>query len=184
MLRTTIFLSLCVMTTTCPAQATPSVLPQPHFHAQASDPPWLESVARFHGHLGPSVVAGARLGMAGIRAVGAKGYFDVDVTCAGPFAAPPASCFLDGVQVTTGATLGKRNLHSANADQIVVRVRNTRTGKTAEVRPTGKLVEILKKVRQSGKAGGEETHEHRIEQIARDIGAMPDEEILTTALVR
>jgi len=84
------------------------------------------------------VVVGARLGMAGIHAVDAKGYFDVEVTCEGPFAKPPGSCFLDGVQVATGATLGKRAISTVEAEKIVLRIRNTETGKTAEVRPTQK----------------------------------------------
>jgi formylmethanofuran dehydrogenase subunit E len=183
MLGTIAFGGLCLITAACLAQATPCALPQPHFHAQASDPPWLETVARFHGHLGPSVVTGARLGMAGLRAVAAKGYFDVDVTCAGPFARPPESCFLDGVQVATGATSGKQNLHSTNAEQTVLRIRNTRTGKTVEVRPTKKLVELLKKTIPPSQGGGR-PHEDRLERTAREISAMPDEEILTTELVR
>ena len=82
-------------------------LPQPHYQRQASDPAWLATVVQFHGHLGPAVVAGARMGTAGLRAVEAQGFFDVEVTCEGPLAKPPQSCFLDGVQVATGATMGK-----------------------------------------------------------------------------
>ena len=37
-------------------------LPQPHYHPEPSDPAWLASVVQFHGHLGPSVVAGTRMG--------------------------------------------------------------------------------------------------------------------------
>ena len=59
-------------------------LPQPDYHRQPGDPDWLAQVVQFHGHLGPSVVAGARMGMIGLRAVEAKGYFDVEVTCDGP----------------------------------------------------------------------------------------------------
>ncbi len=44
-------------------------LPQPHYHRQPSDPAWLAGVVQFHGHLGPSVDAGARMGMIGLRAV-------------------------------------------------------------------------------------------------------------------
>ena len=100
-------------------------LPQPHYHRQAADPAWLATVVQFHGHLGPSVVAGARMGMIGLRAVEAKGYFDVEVTCEGPLAKPPQSCFLDGVQVATGATLGKRTLQWVQADRLTVRIKNT-----------------------------------------------------------
>ena len=68
-------------------------LPQPDYHRQPGDPEWLASVVQFHGHLGPAVVAGARMGMIGLRAVEAKGYFDVEVTCEGPMAKPPQACF-------------------------------------------------------------------------------------------
>ena len=61
------------------------------------------------GHLGPMLTFGARMGTAALRAVDAKGYFDVEVTCEGPFVKPPESCFLDGIQISTGAnSSGKR----------------------------------------------------------------------------
>ena len=44
--------------------------------------------------------------------------------------------FLDGVQVATGATLGKRTVEWVQADRLAVRIKNTRTGKTAVLRPT------------------------------------------------
>lgn len=56
-------------------------LPEPQYQPQTSDPAWLATVVQFHGHLGPAVVAGARMGMIGLKAVDAKGYFDVEVTC-------------------------------------------------------------------------------------------------------
>ena len=78
--------------------------------------------------------------MIGLRAVEANGFFDIEVTCEGPFARPPQACFLDGVQVATGATMGKRTINWVQADQIVVRLKNTRTGKAAELRPTPELM--------------------------------------------
>ena len=128
-------------------------LPQPHYHRQPSDPAWLAGVVQFHGHLGPSVVAGARMGMIGLRAVEAKGYFDVEVTCEGPFARPPQSCFLDGVQVTTGATLGKRSLQWVQADRPTMRITNIRTGRIAVLRPALALLELLGAFKPQPKAG-------------------------------
>jgi hypothetical protein len=120
-------------------------LPRPDYHRQSSDPSWLVDVAHFHWHLGPSVVAGARMGMAALRAVEARGYFDVEVTCEGPLARPPQACFLDGVQVATGATLGKRTLHWVQAERIVVRVKNLENGKTAELRPTSRISKMARR---------------------------------------
>jgi formylmethanofuran dehydrogenase subunit E len=164
-------------------------LPKPHFVKQPGDPPWLVQVAEFHGHLGPSVVAGARFGMAGLRAVGAHGFFDVEVTCEGPFAKPPQSCFLDGLQVGTGATLGKRSIHWLPAERVLVRVKNTHTGKTVELRPTARLLELVALLKPPAANGEskEEDHKHEhessVEALARQIAAMPDAEIVVQRLV-
>jgi formylmethanofuran dehydrogenase subunit E len=169
----------------------PARLPAAHFHQQPTDPPWLERAVNFHGHLGPWVVAGGRLGMAGARAVDAKTHFDVDVTCEGPFVKPPESCFLDGVQIGAGATLGKRNIHYVEARRIVLKVRNTQSGKTVEVRPTQGLLDLLMPPSPKVASGGadqpakteaeREKEEEAVENLARDIAAMPDERILVVS---
>ncbi|NQT13688.1 MAG: hypothetical protein HQ582_13125 [Planctomycetes bacterium] len=160
-------------------------LPQPDYERLDSDPEWLAYAAQFHGHLGPWAAAGTRLGMAAVREVDATGYFDVEVICEGPFVKPPKSCFLDGLQVATGATLGKRNIHWTGnpTDDIVVRVRNTRTGAQAEVRPTDRLLKILGTLKPRIKAtdaAKPEDHadDHAVEALARTIAALPDREIL------
>jgi len=165
-------------------------LPTPQYVRQQADPGWLAYAAQFHGHLGPWATAGTRLGMAGRNAVGARGYFDVRVTCEGPFQKPPKSCLLDGVQVATGATLGKRNLRWVSRDAVAVQVENTRTGRKVEVRPTEYLLELLGSLKPRPKVEsaehGDEDHDHdrqtqRLESIARRIAALPDREILTVA---
>jgi formylmethanofuran dehydrogenase subunit E len=159
-----------------------SQLPQPDYQRQPSDPTWLASVVQFHGHLGPAVVAGARMGMIGLRAVEAKGYFDVEVTCEGPMAKPPQACFLDGVQVATGATMGKRSLQWVQADQILVRVKNTRTGRIVDVRPTPALMELLAAFKPQAKVGtghGPESKadDEHLAAVARKIATMPDKDV-------
>ena len=111
MISKALLVGMCVFAATSLNDEPQHRLPKPRYEHRDSDPAWLESIVQFHGHLGPSIIAGARLGMAGLQAVDAKGYFDVEVTCEGPFVKPPQSCFLDGLQVSTGATMGKRNLN-------------------------------------------------------------------------
>ena len=169
------------------AAAPASELPQPDYPRQPSDPPWLASVVQFHGHLGPAVVAGARMGMIGLRAVEAKGYFDVEVTCEGPMAKPPQACFLDGVQVATGATMGKRSLHWVQAEQILVRVKNTRTGRIVDVRPTPALMDLLAAFKPQAKAGtghGPESkaNDEHLATVARKIAAMPDKVVASVTM--
>ena len=174
----------------CDGAESTASLPTPQYVRQQGDPDWLAYAAQFHGHLGPWATAGTRLGMAGRNAVGARGYFDVRVTCEGPFRKPPKSCFLDGVQVATGATMGKRNLRWVSRDAVAVRVENTRTGRKVEVRPTEKLLELLSsfkpRLKVESAEHGDEDHDHdrqtqTLELIARRIAALPDREILTVA---
>ncbi len=73
MTRIITILVLFGLTTMTAAAETIDRLPQPDYRPQPSDPLWLASVVQFHGHLGPAVVAGARMGMIGLRAVEAKG---------------------------------------------------------------------------------------------------------------
>ena len=125
--------------------------------------------------------------MIGLHAVGAKGYFDVEVTCEGPLGKPPQACFLDGLQAATGATTGKRTLNWVRADRIAVRIRNTRTGETAELRPTPALIELLGSFKSPPKAGaehgpGRQDHE-RLEAIARKIAAMAGDNVATVTMI-
>jgi formylmethanofuran dehydrogenase subunit E len=76
----------------------------------------IEDLAAFHGHLGPYIVLGYRIGRY------AKKYFCHDpfhmaanVYCNGT---PPQSCLVDGVQIGSGCTLGKRNIDITVSDQI------------------------------------------------------------------
>jgi formylmethanofuran dehydrogenase subunit E len=163
-------------------------LPTLEYHRQSSDPEWLSLVVQFHGHLGPAVVAGARMGMIGLRAVKARGYFDVEVTCEGPLAKPPQACFLDGIQVATGATMGKRTLTWVQSDRLAVRIKNTRTGQMIELRPAPALMELLASFKSQtraevGHGPGQQDHE-RLEMIARKIAALPEQEIASLAAVQ
>jgi formylmethanofuran dehydrogenase subunit E len=122
--------------------------------------------------------------MAGLKAVDAHGYFDVEVTCEGPFQKPPKACFLDGLQVGTGATLGKKTLRWVAAEQIAVRVKNIRTGKTAVLRPTSELSTQFASLKSSPLA--EQDHDHArsdqapaaVEKLARKVAAMQDRELI------
>jgi len=157
-----------------------SRLPDPEYQPQRSDPPWLRYAAQFHGHLGPWATAGTRLGMAARRAVAARGYFDIRVVCRGPFQRPPRSCFLDGLQVATGATWGKRNLQWTEADQIVVIAENMRNGRRVEIRPAPQLLQLLESLASppSGPGRGhDEAQRLKLEAMARRIARMPDEEL-------
>ena len=65
---------------------------------------------RLHGHSGPFLIAGIRAGLLGLKLLDHPGYFGIRAESeAGT--EPPVSCFTDGVQIGSGCTIGKGNLH-------------------------------------------------------------------------
>ena len=109
----------------------------------------------------------------------------MEITCEGPLATTPASCFLDGLQVSTGATLGKRNLQWVKRKKIVIHVKNTRTGRTATLQPREQFLTLLPQPKtdatEEPKGGKPKPAEddHHSEDLARRIATMPEKEILT-----
>ena len=184
MLRILAFLGLCFPSMVFGAAQPEDELPKPRYRFQPDDPQWLRQAVQFHGHLGPWAAAGVRAGMAGLKAVDAKGHFDIDVQAFGPLAKPPRSCFLDGLQVGTGATWGKRNISFTEAEKLSVRITNTRTGKIAQLHPTAKLMELLTSFKPKDVSeeaddhdDDDDDHEDPLEVIARKIASMPQNEL-------
>ena len=185
MKRSLLFLFLCIVSAIAVAQTAgvKLTLPKPNYNADKDDPAWLTTAVQIHGHLGPAIIFGCRVGMAALDAVGAQGYFDVEVTAQGPFAKPPQSCILDGLQISTGATLGKRNISVALAEEYVFTVKNKRTNVSIEIRPTP---ELLKLMWSRLEADHDEDDDHdagaemrRVEAVARQIAGMPLEKMMT-----
>lgn len=65
--------------------------------------------SEFHGHLGPFLVVGIRMGILALRELGSKGHMDMQATVE-TGVTPPVSCLVDGIQIATGCTLGKGNI--------------------------------------------------------------------------
>jgi len=87
----------------------------------------------FHGHLGPYVVLGYRMGVEALEALGSEGHFDLTAQVHSPWT-PPASCLIDGVQIGSGCTLGKGNIDVVEAEGPAVAVFTAADGRTVTVR--------------------------------------------------
>lgn len=76
----------------------------------------VSDLAAFHGHLGPYIVLGYRIGKY-VRDHFCDDPFQMkaDIHCAGT---PPQSCLADGVQLGSGCTLGKRNIEIIPSETI------------------------------------------------------------------
>jgi formylmethanofuran dehydrogenase subunit E len=68
-----------------------------------------------HGHIGPFLVAGIRMGLLALRELGSPGYFGLHAESrAGR--TTPLSCLNDGIQIGSGCTAGKGNLRIVGED--------------------------------------------------------------------
>jgi len=74
---------------------------------------------RFHGHLGPFLVLGLKAGFRAVELFGRNPFkLKAIVTLRRKL---PYTCFLDGIQFSTGCTLGKGNIEVVEGDGIKVR---------------------------------------------------------------
>ncbi len=124
----------------------------------------LEDLAAFHGHLGPFLVIGYRMGR-----------YAREVLCNDPFAlsarvycsgTPPETCIADGLQMGSGCTLGKKNIEIiTDAD---FRCEIECNGRTLVVRPLS--FETPPR---------DDSYEENIEQIAVDMSNFADDELFS-----
>jgi len=77
----------------------------------------LDRARKFHGHLGPYLVLGVLMGEYALKHLKAKKYFGLEVKVKG-VDKKPKSCIVDGLQLSTGATLGKGNIKKLNGKDI------------------------------------------------------------------
>ncbi|KYC52673.1 MAG: FmdE, Molybdenum formylmethanofuran dehydrogenase operon [Candidatus Methanofastidiosum methylothiophilum] len=75
-------------------------------------------LAEFHGHLGPYLVLGAKMGLYAKKTLSSSP-FEISAEITMPLK-PPLSCTIDGIQFTSGATTGKANLRVSDGLPIKV----------------------------------------------------------------
>lgn len=76
----------------------------------------VQQAAAFHGHLGPYLVLGLRMGILAKNILGNDPFtMTAEIHTR---KTPPHSCILDGVQFSSGCTLGKGNIIVKEDDQL------------------------------------------------------------------
>lgn len=139
-----------------------------------TDPEWLARTAIFHGHLGPWLVLGALVGQDATRRLETPGQWKIQVTCWMPpdKQRTPFSCMLDGLQVSSGATLGKQNIRFDYSPDVlgeswpvvhVVRPKDAQRGEAGlSYRARHRLHELVRRVTPD-----------TLESASRDLARMP-----------
>lgn len=69
----------------------------------------IERGTHLHGHLGPFLVAGIRMGLLAVTLLESPGYFGLRAESEAG-STTPLSCLNDGIQIGSGCTTGKGNL--------------------------------------------------------------------------
>ncbi|MGC1122600.1 MAG: formylmethanofuran dehydrogenase subunit E family protein [Candidatus Methanofastidiosia archaeon] len=77
---------------------------------------YLDQAKAFHGHLGPYLVLGLRMGLLATTLL-KKSHFDLQAEIH-TRKTPPHSCIVDGVQLVTGCTMGKGNITLAEDEEV------------------------------------------------------------------
>lgn len=117
-------------------------------------------IERFHGHVGPYVVMGYRSGRFARERLGVSAFRMRAQVCAGH--RPPMSCFVDGVQLGSGCTMGKGNIEML-PDELVEARFISEDGRQLAVRVRREVLERL----------GGRMDETDLAKVSSEIAAMP-----------
>jgi formylmethanofuran dehydrogenase subunit E len=106
----------------------------------------IDNAQKLHGHLGPLLVIGVRMGMAAKKALSVSDdqceFLKANVKV--PLF-PPFSCLLDGIQASTSCTVGNRRLTMEDSEEICVSFVKQNAGGTVKITLKAKVDEELKK---------------------------------------
>jgi formylmethanofuran dehydrogenase subunit E len=110
----------------------------------------LDRAVEFHGHGGPFMVVGIRMGLLALERLDAHGWFDLRCVVRLRWA-PPDSCVIDGIQSSSGCTMGKHNIEVEERDGIAAAFSKGEERLEVHLRP-----EVLDRVRRVTESGGED----------------------------
>ena len=132
----------------------------------------LKEAVEFHGHLGPFLVIGVRMGLIGLRELKTeKGNKKLRAAASLTEYSVPFSCVLDGIQVATGCTFGNQRLTQKKAPSISAEFQLPRK-KQVTVAVHQSAFNRLKRKFLSQKIS-----DSRIEELARLIASAPEKDL-------
>jgi len=101
----------------------------------------LNAAREFHGHLGPNLIIGIKIGNYAKKMLNPESCFQLRAEVHCP-AKPPISCIIDGVQLSTGCSMGKGNIAHVVSDNTIKAIfTNTHTGKSLTLEVFGDFVD-------------------------------------------
>jgi len=132
---------------------------------------WVKTATDFHGHLGPFLVVGVRMGLIGLRELHANRGDLTLHALATLERAVPFSCTIDGIQVITQCTVGNGRLQIENVKNKIAATFQLDKKKEATVTLKPAKFEELKNVLPK------KAHSYKNVQLARKIASLPEGEL-------
>ena len=127
----------------------------------------LQKIKDFHGHLGPYAAIGYRMGLAANRELGDNALKKDARVFSGTVT--PMSCMIDGIQLSSGCTLGKGNIIVEEMGEPRAIFSDKEGTKSVEISLREDVYKMLKEKMTSWESG---------EELAELVYAMPEEELL------
>ena len=134
----------------------------------------ISDAQKLHGHLGPFLVIGVRMGAIARRALSTP-----DDQCACLKANvkvplfPPFSCLLDGIQAATNCTVGNQRLIIENSEDICANFTEPSANKTVKITLKSRMAEELKKKREERSL---------TEQYALELASTPENQLFNVKI--
>ena len=131
----------------------------------------MEKAVDFHGHLGPFLVVGVRMGIIGLKQLEARQGDTALRATVSLKRSVPFSCVIDGIQVTTRCTIGNGRLKIRNSPREISTTLEILGGKrvTVTLNPA-RLAELRRSLRET-------VASDQLEEIARVIASMPEKDL-------
>jgi formylmethanofuran dehydrogenase subunit E len=132
----------------------------------------IKEAEKFHGHLGPFLVLGVRMGETAkkILEIAQEENVSLQVNAKLPLLTP-FSCVLDGIQVTTQCTIGNQRLKIENSSkEISANFQCIKTGKKLKITVNPKITEALMKKLSEGFSN---------EELAWEIASTSENKLFT-----
>jgi len=128
----------------------------------------LDRAIEFHGHGGPFMVVGLRMGLVALERLDAHGWFDLKCVVRLRWA-PPDSCVIDGIQTSSGCTIGKHNIEIEEQDGIAAEFTKGKERLEVHLRP-----EVLDRIRKPGE-------EDYVRSVISELIEAPEAEIFVVS---
>ncbi len=124
----------------------------------------LRRISEFHGHLGPYVVVGYRMGGVANRLLGADAFAKTAVALTG--GKPPRSCVIDGIQLSSGCTIGKGTIGLIDQGEVASIFLSKKDRRRVKISLRQDKSEEISSVQHGG-----------MEELARKLYSLDDEEL-------